>query len=665
MSLRNWFRGVPASTPAGRASSGPSPVVSASTSAAAIADSEQDGEIPDLEDAMAATALILNGDINGAEARLRRRKDGSTFHQLGLGISTFVASVLGFEKDIMAEATARLIDCEARAWADMKKAQKQAAMQSSTQPQPSVHGKPATQTYPPGSEFALVHAEAQLMLAIIAVLHESLTEAIKGFYKLRKVYISLNGIMESEIAFFNHENGITGKIAERSALTEDKMPGTFDDAEFTSVESSDNSDTGRVDGTRDDFVVGANTLDAMRRIVTPRNSPKSRVTFPHAEEANIGSKNGHNDFTDSVDIFVHSGANMCFGILLLLILMVPPAFSRLLYVIGFKGDRDRGVRMLWRSTKFDNVNGGVAGLVLLAYYNGSIGYCDIIPTQADVKELADPEEIVGYPRKRCKNLLEQMRSLYPDSMLWRLEEARALAIGRNIEEAIGILSMGDAGRMRQITALTKFELALNAMCAMDWRLMRDAFLHCVKLNDWSHALYYYNAGCAELELYRDAFDQASSLLDEAKKSEAKTAASKHKKAAEDLFRLAPTMAGKKKFMSRQMPFDAFVIRKITKWEERAKALNIDLADSIGASPAQEMIYLWNGSKRMRARFLEKALTCLRWKRCTAGLDVVKVFRATTDEWTMGNLCQVSLMRSLGRTEDARVVLERDILVHDR
>lgn len=647
MSLRNWFRGV-----------------SASTSTTAITDSEQGGKISDLDDAMAATALIMNDDIDEAESRLRRRKDNSAFHQLGLGVSTFVSSVLGFEKDIMAEATARLVECEAKAWADMKRAQKEAAMQPSTLPPTSAHGKTATQAYPPGSEFALVHAEAQLMLAIIAVLHESLTEAIKGFYKLRKAFISLNAIMESEAALSNHENGAIDGATERPTLAEDKMPGTFDDAEFAFVVSDDN-DRDRMDETHSGSAAGANTPDATRRIETSSRPSKPPITSPPTEEAGAGFRQDIGNFTNQVDIFVHSGSNMSFGILLLLISMVPPAFSRLLYVIGFKGDRDRGVRMLWRSTEFENVNGGVAGLVLLAYYNGSIGYCDIIPTQIDAEELASPGEIVGYPRERCKELLAKMRSLYPDSMLWRLEEARALANGRSIEEAMKILSNSDAGRMRQITALTKFELALDAMCVMDWRLMRDTFLDCVKLNDWSHALYYYNAGCAELELYRDAFHQAASLMDDAKRAETETAAAKHKKAAEYYFRLAPTVAGKKKFMARQMPFDAFIIRKISKWEEHAKASDLDLADSIGASPAQEMIYLWNGSKRMPAKFLEKALTYLQWERCTAGPRAVENFRSAPNEWAIGNLCQVSLMRSLGRVDDARLVLERDIMVHDR
>lgn len=696
-----------------------------------------------MEDAMASMALLLNDDMEGAEARLRAREDSSAFHLMGLSVSMFMRSVLGFEKEFMTEANTRLLECEAHAWGEMKKAEAAASGTSSgwlgrsaastVTPLAEV---PNSSIYPPGSEYALVHAETQIMLAIVAELHESLTEAIRGFYKLRKAFVTLNGIIESEETYLRGETSqykhtrtvphlnkplLRTNTARRMSYADDPMPGSFDDAEFAELEAEMIAEKAaaptddalataaiKVDNFSETQIATtvspgaekeAPSLDTTQATQTSKtvaplafddttDTPRTSSQMAHdltstADSAARNRKHHLDTLTNPIDVFVHSGANLCFGMLLVLISMVPPAFSRLLSIVGFKGDRERGVRMLWQSTKFPNVYGGLAGLMLLSYYNGLVAHADILPAEADIAELTNnlgtdssEMEVVGYPKLRCKTLLSHMRTLYPDSLLWVIEEAQLLTSDRRIKEAMVLLQGGGSrngipkvARMKQITALIKFELAVEAMCAMDWPLMRDSFLACIELNTWSHALYYYNAGCAEVELYRDALHKARTLTKAGNLAAADAeaaAAAKHKTSAETHLRKAPTVAGRKTFMARQMPFEAFVVRKLARWEARAKNHGIDLIDAIGVSPALEMAYLWSSAKKLPADLLELALTkFLAWERCTADALVVAAFQAAPDESGIGSLCKATLLRALGRLEEAQAVLDKELFVHDR
>jgi hypothetical protein len=158
--------------------------------------------------------------------------------------------------------------------------------------------------------------------------------------------------------------------------------------------------------------------------------------------------------------------------------MVPPAFSRLLSIIGFKGDRERGIKMLWQSSRFENINGAVAGLMLLAYYNGLLGFADILPSEAAVKEGA----IVGYPKERLTALLFKLRGRYPDSGLWRFEEARSHGIRKDLTGALEILK-NNKSKMQQVDALNSFEMSLDFTYVQDWAHARDEYLRCIELND--------------------------------------------------------------------------------------------------------------------------------------------------------------------------------------
>ena len=356
-------------------------------------------------------------------------------------------------------------------------------------------------------------------------------------------------------------------------------------------------------------------------------------------------------FRNPIDVFVHSGANLSFGILLLLISLIPPVFGKLLYVIGFRGDRDRGLRMLWQASKFHNINGAMAGLVLLGYYNGLVGFCDILPDADPTLPVDSPDNIDGYPAQRLANLLEDMRRRYPSSKLWILEEARMRAAAKDLDSGIALLTTDSHSPLKQVHALSVFERSLQTMYAHRYEDCSASFQECCKLNNWSLALYNYIAASTHVELYRKTLPTSAST------------AAEHASKAVKLFQEARSHVGRKKFMARQLPFDTWVARKIEKCEVRAKERNIPLIDAIGVPPLTEMIYLWNGFKKMNQEQLSLSIAAL-----DAHEDPAKNpywANEAIDEKAISAILRAAISRVQGKYSDAMSLLKKDILVHDK
>lgn len=548
------------------------------------------------------------------------------------------------------------------------------------------------------------------MSAVVGLLNENIMEGLKSFYKMRKAFMALDAIHQAERKYMQSLAEKNDTIAKSSSLTSlnttgsknsmNAMPGGFGDSMSKSQElspiprsvpiattntvqnSEKTADSDSGTDTPDNFVdadegnqnttasatngdqdytdrvtqqFAATSLKSPMSVTssapftprTPRTPLKSSLDLlEHDPESDI--------FADPIDRFVHSGANLCFGMLLLILSMIPPAFGKLLYIIGFRGDRPRGVRMLWQASKFQNINGAMAGLILLGYYNGLIGFCDILPDTPPPEALeSDPyADLEGYPQKRLEALLVDMRIRYPKSKLWLLEEARMAASHKDLDAAIDLLSGSVKSPLKQVEALSMFEKSLNAMYSHRYKLCCESFLECVGLNNWSHALYYYIAGASHVQLYRRA-----------KTAGDPEAAAKHAARAEEVMGHVREHAGKKKFMARQLPFDIFVVRKLNKWEARAKEWNVPFIDAIGISPHEEMIYFWNGNKRMAASQLQDSLDNLAWSEDMTQNPTWP--KESLDEQAILAVLRSALYRQLGQYEKARELLKKEVVYHDK
>ena len=108
--------------------------------------------------------------------------------------------------------------------------------------------------------------------------------------------------------------------------------------------------------------------------------------------------------------------------------------------------------------------------------------------------------------------------------------------------------------------------------------------------------------------------------------------------------------GKKRFMAQSLPLEVFADRKIKKWQARAKQSGIPLIDGVGVSPIEEMMYFWNGYKRMDNDDFAKSLIALNWRKEQLQDDAI-------DEKAIHSLLTSVVLRNMGELEGAREHLQ--------
>lgn len=435
----------------------------------------------------------------------------------------------------------------------------------------AVHA-PSASKYPAGSEFLLANAESQFMAALLGFISESVVESIKGLYRLRSAFKTLKKLND------------------------------------TVRSESTRSESSRSSTSSDDFVDATDD---------PASLPATVTLPPPSTKA----------ATSPIDFYIESGSSTCLGAMRLILSIIPPALGKILSIVGFHGDRQEGLDLLWSAALAPNVHGAIATLTLLQYYGGIMQFCDILTDTQPKHALSSGSETI-YPRERVKAILKNSTDRYPNSSLWQLQVARDLSVNGNGEQAVELLENLSGSQMVQISALVEFELALNHLFLHSYESAARSFLRLRKLNNWSHAFYTYTAACCKFELYRQT--RKSEYGDEATR----------------LFEEAPTLMGKK-FFGRTMSFEVFLSRKLKKWH--SKAIDGNILPAIGISPVEEIIYFWNGHRRMSPASREKSLAALQ-ARCELEIEEM-------DDKAVRHVLKSVVLRNQRNCPKAKVELE--------
>jgi hypothetical protein len=279
-----------------------------------------------------------------------------------LGVTTLVRSMLNFNTTTIAEAGDYFAQCE--------------SMAHNKQKQSLYDGR----IYPPGSEYGFVDAQAQLLGATVTIYREGIIGAIKGYIKFRKAYTILDSLIKSEAmdqmsdkflpsgglclqTTRNDTSAADPEFTRRmNAIFSETRGSIVDNQSFMESESMRHETAGPCQQ-KDQDLDASFENDLFATWQQPELPPEQQ----HYDNNNYNGSDS-NTLTDPMEAFVHSGVNMCLGILLLGAAIIPPTFSRVLSIVDIQGDREKGIKMIWKSTRYNNIYGVLASLILSTYY---------------------------------------------------------------------------------------------------------------------------------------------------------------------------------------------------------------------------------------------------------------------------------------------------------
>nr|POE85441.1 mitochondrial outer membrane protein iml2 [Quercus suber] len=269
-----------------------------------------------LANAMASAMLAMNDEVEQAEFELSEKT--TPFHKLGRGAALFLRAGLGFEKEIMDQASRRLAESEQSATEHLKLAKQNPS---------SVH---QSEIYPVGAEFALCQAESQLMFAVIAVLNQNLTESLKGLYKIRKAFFTLTEIHKAEEKYLeNRRNGSISRASSSIGRATTSGSGTAHSNSLPANGTHPQAFNTQEDDDDDDEFV-----DAEESKVEPIKLDFTPITNGAPDlHSGIDDANAPLDFrtitSDPIDLYIHSGTSMSFGLIQLVLCKLELGLSQL------------------------------------------------------------------------------------------------------------------------------------------------------------------------------------------------------------------------------------------------------------------------------------------------------------------------------------------------
>ncbi|KAK6872671.1 Inclusion body clearance protein IML2 [Candida tropicalis] len=464
------------------------------------------------------------------------------------------------------------------------------------------------------------------------------------------------------------------------------------------VDEENESDDEREDEEDDDFCDASEDFEDSQdhTLPPPATDSSAQSVLSSIETTPSGSQNASDNHlhVSTVDEYIHSGVQLCFGILQVVLSLIPPAIGKVLSIVGFKGDREIGLKLLWRTAiTCRNIHGELALLFLLVFYDGPVQFVDTgfqLPNSNSAKSIitldnkatvsdSELDKILDSPELYTSQLLRRARRMFPHNALWILQEGRMLAAEGKLAEASKTMQdfTDDPAtkiQMQQAEALLIFDRSMIYIFQHEYDKAAKDLIYLIEINSWSKAVYLFMAASCYLEKYR-MIKMGVIQVDDKAKEMAKYSALFDKYLDLSLSYVpgvGRNAVGKKGGIggsNKQMPFDKFLLRKNKHLEAAKKQYpNLPNVDLVGTSLIHELVYFWNGYNRMTRQHLEVALKMLGYSGAPNSDNSANrkensyaLIEETDDEAMIRHFLQSIAMRQLGHVEDGLKLLNNHVI----
>jgi len=190
------------------------------------------------------------------------------------------------------------------------------------------------------------------------------------------------------------------------------------------------------------------------------------------------------------------GIHFGIGAFNLVIALLPPRILRMVEMLGFGGDRDKGLQELWAAYDGQGLRWPIAALLLLVYHA-------LLPSFLSI-----PQELQGHVEQATR-ILDHCLTVYNDSCLFLFIQGRLRRMQGNVPAAINDFNKSAAVQVQfvQLQHLCSYELGWCYMFQLNWLKSAEQWQRLLVENKWSKQFFGYMLGACHV--MADNFDEAA------------------------------------------------------------------------------------------------------------------------------------------------------------